>query len=259
MIRLSAIIITKNEEANIERCLRSVSWADEIILVDTESTDHTVDIARNLGAKIFSPPWRGFGPAKQHALEQATGDWVLSIDADEEISFTLKNEILQLMETAPPCDGYYLPRKTQFLGRWILHSGWYPDYVLRLFQRSAGHFTSALVHEKVEIEGRIGRLHNSLLHYSYPTLEDFTRRQDQYSTLGAQEMFLAGAKFHPSSLITRPIMSFIRKLVFQKGWRDGWEGFLIAALTSAGTLLKYAKLRQLQIQATKDGRRIVEP
>jgi glycosyltransferase involved in cell wall biosynthesis len=249
MTKVSAVIITKNEEANIERCLRSVSWADEIILVDSESSDDTVEIAWSLGAKVFRPEWRGFGPAKQYAVEQASGEWVLSIDADEEVSFTLKNEILHLLETEPPCVGYMIPRKTQFLGRWILHSGWRPDYVLRLFKRSAGNFTSALVHEKVEVDGPVGKLHNTLLHYSYPTLEDFTRRQDQYSTLGAQDMFGAGKPFRPSQLVFKPILSFLRKFIFHKGWRDGWEGFLIAALTANGTLLKYAKLRLLYMNA----------
>lgn len=254
MTRLSAVIITKNEEANIERCLRSVSWADEIVLIDSESSDDTVEIAWGAGAKVFRPEWKGFGPAKQYAVEQASGDWVLSIDADEEVSFTLKNEILHLLETEPPCAGYMIPRKTQFLGRWILHSGWYPDYVLRLFKKSAGNFTPALVHEKVEIDGPVGKLHNTLLHYSYPTLEDFTRRQDQYSTLGAQEMFQAGRPFRPTQLVFKPVFSFVRKFVFQRGWRDGWEGFLIAGLTATGTLLKYAKLRMLYIHAARNKR-----
>ncbi len=252
-MKLSAILITKNEEANMERCLRSVSWVDEIIVVDSESTDKTVEIATSFGAKVFSPTWKGFGPAKQYALDQATGDWILSIDADEEVSFTLKNEILQLLENDPPLDGYNLPRKTQFLGRWILHSGWYPDYVLRLFRRSTGRFTSALVHEKVEVDSKTGRLHNPLMHYSYPSLEDYTRKLDHYSTLGAEEMFKAGRKSSSYCLAIKPFISFWRKLILQKGWRDGWEGFLIAYLTSTGTLLKYAKLRLLRIDAEKTG------
>jgi glycosyltransferase involved in cell wall biosynthesis len=226
---------------------------DEIVVVDSESTDKTVEIARSFNAKVFNPEWKGFGPAKQYALDQATSDWILSVDADEEVSFTLKNEILQLLEKEPPCGGYCLPRKTQFLGRWILHSGWYPDYVLRLFRRSSGHFTSALVHEKIEVDCKTGRLHNPLMHYSYPTLEDYTRKFDQYSSLGAQELYRAGKKFSPSSLVFKPPLSFLRKFVLQKGWRDGWEGFLIAYLTSTGTLLKYAKLRSLHIEAEKSG------
>ncbi len=252
-MKLSAILITKNEEANLERCLQSVAWVDEIIVVDSESTDNTVEIAKSFKAKVFDPEWKGFGPAKQYALEQATGDWILSIDADEEVSFTLKNEILQLLEKDPPHNGYYVNRKTQFLGRWILHSGWYPDYVLRLFRRSSGRFTSALVHEKVELDSDPGRLHNPLMHYSYPTLEDYTRKLDHYSTLGAEEMFRAGKKSSPYYLAVKPFVSFWRKLIFQKGWRDGWEGFLIAYLTSTGTLLKYAKLRSLYLEAEKSG------
>jgi glycosyltransferase involved in cell wall biosynthesis len=253
-VKLSAILITKNEEANLERCLQSVAWVDEIIVVDSESTDNSVDIARSFEAKVFRPEWKGFGPAKQYALEQATGDWILSIDADEEISFTLKNEILQLLEKEPPYDGYRIPRKTQFLGKWILHSGWYPDYVLRLFKKSAGHFTSALVHEKVEIDAKSGQLHNPLMHYSYPTIEDYTRKLDQYSTLGAEELFRSGKKFSAYCLAIKPFLSFWKKLLFHRGWRDGWEGFLIAYLTSTGTLLKYAKLRSLHLDSRKAGK-----
>ena len=241
-MKLSAILITKNEEANLERCLRSVKWVDEIIVVDSDSTDRTVEIARDFKAKIFNPEWTGFGPAKQYALDQATGDWVLSIDADEEVSFTLKNEITQLLEGEPKYCGYYLPRKTQFLGRWILYSGWYPDYVLRLFNKSAGCFTEALVHEKVEVTGETGKLHNPLMHYSYPTLEDYTRKLDHYSTLGAEELFNQGRKVKPYQAALKPPIAFLRKYLLQKGWKDGWEGFLIAYLTSTGTLLKYAKL-----------------
>ncbi|MFH1699250.1 MAG: glycosyltransferase family 2 protein [Candidatus Zixiibacteriota bacterium] len=253
-MKISAILITKNEEANIERCLQSVSWTDEIVIVDSHSTDQTIEIAQKYGARIYSPEWTGFGQAKQYALDKATGDWILSIDADEEISFTLKNEILQLLENDPPNDGYYIPRKTQFLGKWILFSGWYPDYVLRLFKKCSGRFTDVLVHEKVEVDGQTGRLHNPMMHYSYPTLEDYLRKLDQYSTLGAEELFKRGQKCSPYFLAIKPPFSFLRKLVFQKGWRDGWEGFLIAYLTSTGTLLKYAKLRSMHIEAQKSKR-----
>lgn len=253
-MKISAILITKNEEANLERCLQSVSWMDEIIIVDSNSTDQTIEIAEKFNAKIYSPKWTGFGPAKQFALDKATGDWILSIDADEEISFTLKNEILQLLENDPPHEGYYIPRKTQFLGKWILFSGWYPDYVLRLFKRSCGRFTDVLVHEKVEVEGATGKLHNPMMHYSYPTLEDYLRKLDQYSTLGAEELFKKGKKCSPYFLAIKPPFAFLRKILIQKGWRDGWEGFLIAYLTSTGTLLKYAKLRSMHIESEKSKR-----
>ncbi len=251
-MKISAILITKNEEANLERCLRSVEWTDEIIVVDSSSTDRTVEIARRFSAKVFSPEWKGFGPAKQYALEQATGDWILSIDADEEVSFTLKNEILQLLEGEPEYCGYNLPRKTQFLGRWILHSGWYPDYVLRLFRKAEGCFTKALVHEKVEVQGDSGKLHNPLMHYSYPNLEDFTHKMDNYSTLGAEELYKKGKDISAFKAAIKAPVSFLRKYIIQRGWKDGWEGFLIAYLTSTGTLLKYAKLRLMNREAEKN-------
>lgn len=251
-MKLSAIIITKNEEANLERCLRSVAWVDEIVLVDSQSTDRTIEIAQKFKARVFSPEWKGFGATKQYALDQAQGDWVLSIDADEEISFTLKSEILQLLETEPPLAGYFIPRKTQFLGKWILHSGWYPDFVLRLFKKSSGRFTDVLVHEQIEVDGQTGRLHNPMMHYSYPTLEDYTRKLDNYSTLGAQELFESSRSPTPYKMAIRTFISFLRKYIIQRGWRDGWEGFLIAYLTSTGTLLKYAKLRQLRVEAKKN-------
>lgn len=251
MTKLSAIIITKNEELNIERCLRSIAWVDEIVMVDSQSTDRTVEIAQNYKARVFSPEWKGFGPAKQYALDQAQGDWILSIDADEEISFTLKNEILQLLESSPSFDGYEIPRKTQFLGRWILHSGWYPDYVLRLFRRDRGKFTPELVHERVEIEGRVGRLYNPLMHYSYATLEDFLRKMDQFSTLGAMELYRSNRKFSPFYFLFKPPFAFLKKLIIRQGWRDGWEGFLIAYLSSTSTLVKYAKLREMYVNARK--------
>jgi len=251
MSTLSVILITRNEEANLERCLRSIAWVDEIIVVDSNSTDRTPEIARHFKAKLFNPEWKGFGPAKQYALDQATSDWVLSIDADEEVSFTLKNEIQQLLESGPEKDGYFIPRKTQFLGRWILHSGWYPDYVLRLFQRGKGRFTAALVHEKVEVDGATGRLHNPLMHYSYPSIEDYMRKMDQYSTLGAKEMYAAKRPFRSLHFIIKPFYAFIRKLILQRGWRDGWEGYLIACLTSMGSMLRLAKLRMMYIDAEK--------
>lgn len=250
MIKLTAILITKDEEANLERCLQSISWVDELIVVDSGSIDNTVEIARKFKAKVFSPEWKGFGPTKQYALDQATGDWVLSIDADEEVSFTLKNEIRQLLENDPPHDGYEIPRKTQFLGHWILHSGWYPDYVLRLFRKQTGRFTPVLVHEEIIVDGSRSRLSNPLMHYSYPTLENYVRKLDQYSSLAAEEMFKRGRKFRYWQLVVKPALLFVKKLLFQKGWRDGWEGYMIARLSATSIFLRYAKLRSLEINSS---------
>lgn len=245
-MKLSAVLIVKNEEANLTRCLQSLAWVDEIIVVDTGSTDETAAIALAMGAKIFHIDWRGFGPARRYALEQAAGPWILSIDADEEISSDLRLEIQNVLSAESPYVGYYLPRRTRFLDRWISHSGWSPDYVLRLFKKSAGYCSAALVHEQVEVDGSCGRLTNSLRHYSYPTLEDYARKLDQYSTLAAKQMFNDGRKARFYQFILQPPFSFVRKFILQSGWRDGWEGLLIASLTAVGTLMKLAKLRLLQ-------------
>ena len=250
MIKLSAVLIVKNEEANLARCLQSIAWADEIIVVDTGSTDKTVDIASARGAKIFHIDWKGFGPARQYALERAAGPWILSIDADEEVSPDLRSEIQNVLTAETPHAGYRLPRRTRFLDRWIAHSGWSPDYVLRLFKKAAGRCSPALVHEQVELNGSCGRLTNPLRHYSYPTLEDYVRKLDQYSSLAAKQMFIAGRQARIYQFIVLPPFSFVRKFIFQSGWRDGLEGLLIASLTAVGTLLKLAKLRVLQRNST---------
>jgi len=154
MMRLSIVIITRNEEANLGRCIESVKFADEIIVVDSHSEDRTVEIAGQLGAKVFTVDWTGYGPAKQYAAKQASGDWILSIDADEALSPNLADEIRGIVESSPPIDGYDVPRLTNFLGRWIHHCGWYPDRVLRLFRRGRGRFTNATVHEALIVDGR---------------------------------------------------------------------------------------------------------
>jgi len=246
MMKLSAVLIVKNEEANLTRCLQSIGWVDEIVVVDTGSTDKTVAIAQSMGAKIFNIEWKGFGLSRQYAIEQAAGPWILFIDADEEVSSNLQQEIRDILTAEPACGGYYLPRRTRFLERWISHSGWSPDYVLRLFKKSAGHCNAALVHEQVEVDGSCGRLTNPFLHYSYPTLEDYARKLDLYSTLAAKQMFADGRRARFYQFVIQPPFSFVRKFIFQNGWRDGWEGLLIASLTAVGTLLKLAKLRLLR-------------
>ncbi len=173
---LSVVIIALNEERNLPRCLASVKWANEIIVVDSGSTDRTRQISKESGAKVFDIKWQGFGQAKGYGLSQATSEWILSIDADEEVSPELSREIQDIMKSNPSSDGYYMPRKTMFLGRWIYHCGWYPDGVLRLFRRSKGKFDTSVVHEKVILDGRTGDLKGELLHYSYPDLDHYFRK-----------------------------------------------------------------------------------
>ncbi len=246
MKALSAVIITKNEEANIRRCLESLKFADEIIVIDSHSTDQTISIASQLGAQVFTRPWQGFGPAKQAGVDCASGQWILSIDADEEVPHELAAEIKAMIDSSNGCSAFYLKRKTMFLGRWILHCGWYPGYVVRLFKKNEGKFDNAIVHEKVEFQGRAGYLDCDLLHYSYPDLESYLTKFNGYTTLGAQEAHRAGKRAGWPDLILKPPFSFIRHYIIKQGFRDGREGFILSVLSSLAVLVKYAKLYTLQ-------------
>ena len=245
MNSLSVVIITRNEEQNIRRCLESVKFADEIIVIDSNSTDKTREIAEILGAKVFILPWEGFGPAKQEGVKLATGEWILSIDADEEVPADLAEEIEDRINLSNGIGGFYLKRKTMFLGKWILHSGWYPGYVLRLFQKNAGNFDNAIVHEKVEMKGLVGYLNGDLLHYSYPDLETYFSKFNRYTTLGAEEAFTAGKKAGSIDIIIKPPVSFVKHYIVRQGFRDGLEGFILSVLSAVAVLVKYAKLYTL--------------
>lgn len=182
---LSVAIITKNEEANIRRTLESVRWANEIILVDSGSTDRTCDIARELGAKVFVEDWKGFAAQKNSAIEKCTGDWILSLDADEEVSAELAQDIRNKSNEKPDL-AYFVPRRNLFLGRWIKHGGFYPDPKLRLFRRGKGRFENRAVHETVQVEGELGKLRADLIHHAYPTLSSYIEHMNSYSSLGAE-------------------------------------------------------------------------
>lgn len=249
MNRLSVVVITKNEETNIDRCLRSVSWADELIVVDSYSTDRTTDIAREHGAKVVDIDWQGYGPAKQRGVEASTGEWVLSLDADEEVSRELADEIRRLTPGDGSVAGYEMPRRTQFLGRWILHCGWYPDYLLRLFRRDRGRFTDAVVHEHIEVDGAVCRLKGEILHYSYPTLEHYLTKFNRYTTIGAEEAFRQGRRGGVGALVLRPAAAFVKHYIVKRGFLDGTAGLVVSAMSSVAVFVKYAKLRDLYRQA----------
>lgn len=246
MTRLSAVIITKNEEANIRRCLESVKFADEMIVIDSSSTDKTVAIAQELGARVFTTDWKGYGAAKQEGVEKATGEWIISIDADEQIPSTLAQEIKNRIESSNGIAGFYVKRKTNFLGRWILHCGWYPDYVLRLFQKNKGRFDNAYIHEKVVTDGDVGYLSGELLHFSYPDLESYLTKFNSYTTMGAEEAHKQGRKAGWFDILIRPPVSFIKHYIANQGFRDGIEGFILSSLSATAVLVKYAKLRTMQ-------------
>ncbi len=242
---LSVVIITNNEEANLRRCLDSVRFADEIVIVDSGSGDRTLEIATSFGARIYEHPWDGFGRSKQKAVSYATGNWILSLDADEVLSEILAEEIKGIMKSDSSRDGYYLNRRTNFLGRWIGHSGWYPDSVLRLFRKGKGRFDDAVIHEKVILDGPAGILKGELYHYSYTSLEQYIRKSNRYTTLGAEEVFSRGRKASLWDITARPFMTFIKHFLIKQGFRDGWEGFLISCFSAHAVAVKYAKLRYL--------------
>lgn len=250
MHSLSVILITKNEAANIRDCLQSVEWADEIIVVDSGSSDDTVAIARSMGAQVYEHDWPGFGPQKNRALEYATSDWVFSIDADERVTPELRAELEQTMRDGK-ADGYSCPRLSQFCGTFVRHSGWYPDYVLRLFKRGKGRFSDSLVHESVQLTGTAARLKNPLLHYSYLTTRDVERKVEHYSTAAAQQMHQAGKRSYLVGAALSAGWAFVRTFIIRKGMLDGLVGWQIACMNTRTTWLKYRKLAALNLSGGK--------
>lgn len=245
MAKLSVILITKNEASNIRACIESVAWAEEIIVVDSGSTDGTADICRELGARVYVHDWPGFGAQKNRALSYATHEWIFSIDADERVTPDLRSQLIKAMENGNE-DGYFVPRLSQFCGRFIRHSGWYPDYVLRLFRRTKGRFSDDMVHEKVILEGAVGRLSSPLLHYSYATGEDVKRKVEQYSSASAQQMFDRGKAASQLDAPVRGAWAFFRTYCLRWGFLDGVAGFNIARMNARTTYRKYRKLRALR-------------
>lgn len=249
MASLSVIIITKNEAENIRACLESVAWADEVIVVDSGSVDETVSIAKEMGARVYvHTDWPGFGVQKNRALDYAGHDWVLSIDADERVTAALRTEIEKALQSSG-ADGYYCPRLSQFCGKFIRHSGWYPDYVLRLFRRDAGRFSESLVHESVLLTGRSAKLKNSLLHYSYLTAADVERKVEHYSAAAAQQMLQSGKQSNLAGALLSGVWAFLRTYVLRLGVLDGLAGWHIACMNGRTTYLKYRKLAVLNKEA----------
>lgn len=244
--KLSVTIITLNEEREIGACLESVAWADEIVVVDSGSTDRTVEIAGKFTEKVFQHPWEGYARQKNWAVAQASHDWILSVDADERVPPALRGEIEAAVGSPSPAAGYLIPRKNFFLGRWIRHGGWYPDYVLRLFRRKRGHFAERRVHEAVAVDGPVGRFKNPLEHYTYRSLEAYFDRMDRYSTLAAQELFERGKRASGFDRTLRPWATFLKMYFLRRGFLDGRDGFLLARLYSMYTFSKYAKLAKMR-------------
>jgi glycosyltransferase involved in cell wall biosynthesis len=241
-LSLSVVIITLNEEANLARTLDSVTWADEIVILDSGSTDRTREIAESFHVKFFVEPWKGFAAQKNSALQKAECDWILSLDADEEVEPALGEEIRELLNQHPSETGFWIPRKNFFLGRWIRHGGFYPDPKLRLFRRGEGAFEERLVHEDVRVPGAIGKLRHHLLHHAYPTLESYLEHMNRYSSLGAN-MAVAKHKagFSFIDIVIRPRLTFFYNYILRGGFLDGREGLLLHLYHANYVSWKYAK------------------
>lgn len=236
---ISAILISKDEEDNIEPCLRALAFCDEIVVVDSGSADGTVEIAEGLGAKVHvNADWQGFGVQKQRALELATGEWVLSVDADERIPEGLRNEIESAVAD-PEVSGYVMNRLTWFLGQPMRHGGWYPDPVLRLARRDKARFTPHVVHERMVVEGKIARLKGPLLHYSYDTVGDVLAKMRTYALASAESRRREGVKAGLGKAAARSSFSFFKAYVLQAGLLDGRRGFVAAVFRSQETFWRY--------------------
>ncbi len=242
---LSAVIITKNESAHIEACLKSVAWADEIIVLDSGSEDDTVSKCLKYTDKVYQTDWPGFGIQKQRAVDKAKGNWILSIDADEIVTDDLKQEIQQVL-IAPGFQGYNIPRLSSYCGKPMRHGGWWPDYTPRLFRSDCGHFTDSPVHERIVVTGSVGKLTNPLLHDAFVDLEEVLRKINSYSSLGAKIQLDKGKRTSLLMAICRGLWTFFRTYILKAAFLDGRYGLMLSISNAEGSYYKYAKLIELQ-------------
>ena len=244
-MKITATIITLNEERHIARSIESLRCCDEILVVDSGSVDRTTELASKLGARVVESPWPGYAAQKNFAAEQARHDWILSIDADEALSESLEGEIWNLKKKGPGYDAYTMPRLAQYLGRWILHCGWYPDRKVRLYHRAKANWTGNFVHENVEVNGRVGHLESNLLHFTCDSLSEHLKTMDRYTTLAAEELVSRKQKILLRNMILDPAWTFTKTYFIQRGFQDGLEGLTIAYMAALYTFLKYAKARNM--------------
>ncbi|MGO9138894.1 MAG: glycosyltransferase family 2 protein [Syntrophales bacterium] len=251
-ISLSVAIITKNEAENLPACLKSISFAGQIVVVDSGSADETIRIASDFGCDVFVEPWRGFGPQKQYAIDKCTNPWIMVLDADERIprdtAQAIKNVIINPSITAA---GFSFPRKNFFQGRWIRHAGWWPDRIVRLFRKGQGCMTPAKVHESVEVKGLVESLDCPIEHYTESRLSHILIKIDQYSTLGAEESFREGKTASIWSAVLRANLAFLHNYILRCGFLDGSPGLTLAIADAINKFSKYAKLAELNKQAER--------
>jgi glycosyltransferase involved in cell wall biosynthesis len=242
-MRVSAIVITKNAGATLRRCLESLEWADEIVVVDSGSTDNTVALARTLGARVHeTADWPGYGPQKNRALQHASGDWVLSIDADEWVTPAARDEMQRVLAGTDARPAYAVPRRSSFCGRVMKHSGWWPDYVVRLFRRGAARFSDDLAHERLVVDGAIGKLKEPLMHEAIVDLDQMLGKMNGYSTASALMLSRSGKRATLAGAVLHGWWAFVRTYVLRLGVLDGREGFMLAVANAEGSYYRYVKL-----------------
>ncbi len=242
-MKITATIITLNEERNIARAIESLRCCDEIVIVDSGSVDRTVELAEKLGARVIEAGWLGYAGQKNWAAEQASNEWILSLDADEALSEALEAEIWNLKKNGPQFDAYTVPRLARYLGRWILHCGWYPDRKIRLYDRRKAKWVGDFVHETVQVTGRIGHLETNLLHFTCDSLSEHLKTLDRYTTLSAGELVERRVRIGLWRLILDPPWTFVKTYFFERGFLDGLEGLIIAYMAAFYTFVKYSKAR----------------
>lgn len=241
---LACVVITKNEEVNIRACLQSIQWVDELVVVDAESRDRTVDLARQHTTKVFMQPWLGFGPQKNFGIAQTSSEWILILDADERVTADLQTEIQRCVERWAPGApvAYRVPRRNFYYGRWVKGAGVYPDYQVRLFRKGAAYYNDVAVHENLVVEGDVGTLSGHLDHYTEQKIHDHFRKFSLYTTLAAQEKAKTIQTVRWHDLLFRPLVVLIKTYVFKHGFRDGVRGVIVCVFASMYTFVKYAKV-----------------
>jgi glycosyltransferase involved in cell wall biosynthesis len=246
-VSVSAIVVCYNEEERIEACLESLRWCDEIIVVDSFSTDRTPEICRRYTERFIQREWAGYRDQKAYAHSQATKDWVLLVDSDERVTAPLQQEILDaLSQDKGGYSGYSVPRLVRYLGRWWWRGGWYPDYDVRLFRRERATWGGSDPHEKILVDGKVRRLKNHLEHFSYRNIDDHIERINRFTSISSRELKKEGGRWHLSDALLRPPVRFFRSYVIKRGFLEGFAGFYVALTAAVYVFLKYAKLWELE-------------
>jgi glycosyltransferase involved in cell wall biosynthesis len=254
-VKLTVTVITRNESSNIAASLESVAWADEIIVVDSHSTDDTVAIARRMATRVEVRDWPGYGAQKNYAAAIASNDWILSIDADERVTSELATEIRGVIRSGSSAAGYRIPRVAYYLGRWIRSTDWYPDYQLRLYDRRRAAWNERRVHESVVVNGPLGLLRHELEHFPYQSIAHHIQTIDRYTTLAAEDWLAAGRRANALQALVHAKFAFLRNYLLKRGFRDGSAGLMVSALNSYYVFLKFAKLWERQIRGSGLGAR----